>query len=146
MIAIRRLHENSVPIPQGLEGKRPLLRQRRMDGAGVEVAGDPRGRATDRRVNIGDGDKLGGSVDRLDPTGRHSFGAQQEPGELETRIVLDGRQAQHPLRPGGISLGGGAKRATLGHRGTDGGADGATLPVDGDDLVRHREPFQMRDD
>ena len=68
VVEIRRCHENPVPIPQRLESKPSLLCQRGIYGA--EVVGDPRSRATDRWVYVGDGDVLGGSVDRLDPTGR----------------------------------------------------------------------------
>ncbi len=59
-------------------------------------------------------------------------------GDVEARIVPDGRRAEHAFRPGGIPLGGGAKRTEFGERRGDERIDGTTLPIDGDDLVRHR--------
>jgi len=49
---------------------------------------------------------------RLDAT--PSVRKKQPGGRLEARIMLDGRCAEHPLGPGGISLGCGAKRTELG--------------------------------
>lgn len=54
--------------------------------------------------------------------------------------MLDGRRAKHPLRPGTISKRGCAERTELDQRGGDERTAGTTLPVDGDDLVRHRDP------
>ena len=63
------------------------MREGSVDGA--EVVGDFGSRPGDGPVHVGDGDELSRCADRLDPAGRHAFGAQQQPGgDFETGFVL----------------------------------------------------------
>ena len=141
VVEVGRRHQDAVPLPQVFTCQRTLMGQDRVKGA--EVVRDLRSRPGHGRIHVGDGDRVGGSADRLDSAGSHPFGAQeQSSGDFEVGIVPGRRRAQDPLGASRIESSGGAEFTDIGERGRNERVDRAAFPLHGDDLVRHRIPSQ----
>ena len=136
-LEVGRCRQDPVPRPQVVDGQRAFVREGGVDGA--QVVGDPCGRAAHGSVDVGDGDELRRCVDRLDPARRQPFGAEQQSGgHLEARIVSHRQRGQDPFGAGGVASGLLAERSHPEEGSGDERGHRATLPVDGDQLVRHR--------